>query len=85
MRRSQGYGYVSGQRRAGIRGLESKGRPLWDGTSLLRVQPASEVEIAAFRTAEAADADEEVVEGPKASQSSTWSRPRMRTLRLVEQ
>jgi hypothetical protein len=63
VRRSQGYGYVSGQRRAGIRGLESKGRPLWDGASLLRVQPASEVEIAAFRTAEAADADEEVVDG----------------------
>jgi len=39
------------------------GRPLWDGASLLRVQPASEVEIAAFRTAEAADADEEVVDG----------------------
>ena len=42
-----------------LRELQSDGRPLWDGTSLLNVRPASEVEIAAFRRAEAADADED--------------------------
>ena len=35
---------------------------MWDGASLLTVRPASEVEIAAFKRAEASDADEDVEE-----------------------
>jgi hypothetical protein len=42
-----------------LRELQSDGRPLWSGTSLLNVRRASEMEIAAFRKAEAADADED--------------------------
>ncbi len=42
-----------------LRELQSEGRPLWDGASLLTLRPASEVEVAAFRRAEAVDADED--------------------------
>ena len=46
--------------RSHLRELQSDGRPLWDGASVLTVRPASEAEIAAFRTAEAhSDPDED--------------------------
>src|SRR5215210_6534806 len=45
--------------RGHLRELQSEGRPLWDGASLLNVRPASEVEVVAFKRVEAADADED--------------------------
>jgi hypothetical protein len=44
-----------------LRSLESEGRPLWDGSALLKIHPASDDEIDAFETAFSADdeADED--------------------------